>query len=68
MVKTNVIADRVEIEVHIATMPGDDDEAVGAHLAAALGDLATEVEVTSRGDPRDVVARADPDVTTDVAS
>lgn len=43
--KTNVIPDRVEIGVDVRTLPGEDDAAVHAHLRAALGDLADQVEV-----------------------
>ena len=43
--KTNVIPDQVDINVDIRTMPGDDADAVQAHLNAALGDLADQVEV-----------------------
>lgn len=44
-VKANVIPDRVVIEVDIRTLPGETDEDVNRHLAAALGDLADQVEV-----------------------
>jgi acetylornithine deacetylase/succinyl-diaminopimelate desuccinylase-like protein len=44
--KTNVIPDCVDIEVDIRTLPGEGAEEVQAHLDAALGDLASEVEVT----------------------
>ena len=43
--KTNVIPDRVSIDVDIRTMPGDHTEEVEAHLHEALGDLADHVEV-----------------------
>ncbi len=43
--KTNVIPDQVDINVDIRTMPGEDADSVQAHLDAALGDLADEVEV-----------------------
>src|SRR5262245_47375319 len=46
-VKTNVIPDAVELEVDIRTLPGEDEAAVRAHLDAALGDLAGEVEISS---------------------
>ncbi len=45
VMKTNVIPDQVDINVDIRTMPGDDADAVQAHLDAALGDLADQVEV-----------------------
>ena len=44
-VKTNVIPDVVELDVDIRTLPGEDDEAVRAHLEAALGDLAADVDL-----------------------
>jgi acetylornithine deacetylase/succinyl-diaminopimelate desuccinylase-like protein len=37
--KTNVIPDEVEIEVDIRLLPGESEEAVDAHLSAALGEL-----------------------------
>ncbi len=43
--KTNVIPDCVDIEVDIRTLPGEHGDDVQAHLDAALGDLASEVEV-----------------------
>lgn len=43
--KTNVIPDQIDINVDIRTMPGDDADAVQAHLDAALGDMADQVEV-----------------------
>ena len=42
--KTNVIPDRVSIDVDIRTMPGDHTEEVAAHLREALGDLADHVD------------------------
>ena len=42
--KTNIIPDRVEIEIDIRTAPGD-PTAVDEHLRAALGDLFDEVEI-----------------------
>ncbi len=44
-VKTNVIPDRVTIEVDIRTLPGETDDDVDAHLRAALGDRYDDVEV-----------------------
>ncbi|MEM7341202.1 MAG: M20/M25/M40 family metallo-hydrolase [Actinomycetota bacterium] len=44
--KTNVIPDTVDLEVDIRTLPGEGSEDVTAHLRAALGDLADEVEIT----------------------
>jgi acetylornithine deacetylase/succinyl-diaminopimelate desuccinylase-like protein len=43
-VKTNVIPDEVTIEVDIRTLPGEDRDEVQAHVRAALGDLADQVE------------------------
>ena len=43
--KTNVIPDAVELQVDIRTIPGETPEDVTAHLRAALGDLADEVEI-----------------------
>ena len=43
--KTNVIPDAVELEVDVRTLPGETPADVEAHLRAALGDLADEVEV-----------------------
>jgi acetylornithine deacetylase/succinyl-diaminopimelate desuccinylase-like protein len=50
-VKTNVIPDRVDIDVDIRTLPGETPETVAEHLRAALGDdLYGRVEVSSLGD------------------
>ena len=46
-VKTNVIPDRIELEVDIRTLPGQTPVDVSAFLDEALGDLRSEVEVTS---------------------
>lgn len=43
--KTNVIPDLVELGVDIRTLPGEGADEVRAHLDAALGDLADQVEV-----------------------
>ncbi len=43
--KANVIPDAVEIQVDIRTLPGEDGDAVQAHLDEALGDMADQVEV-----------------------
>ena len=43
--KTNVIPDQIEINVDIRTLPGEGADEVQAHLDAALGDLADQVEV-----------------------
>jgi acetylornithine deacetylase/succinyl-diaminopimelate desuccinylase-like protein len=42
--KVNVIPDTVVIEVDIRTLPGEGPDEVDAHLRAALGDLADQVE------------------------
>jgi acetylornithine deacetylase/succinyl-diaminopimelate desuccinylase-like protein len=44
--KTNVIPDRVTIEVDIRTVPGTTGADVDAYLREALGDLAGDVEVS----------------------
>lgn len=44
-VKTNVIPDRVVVEVDIRTLPGETTEDINEHLKAALGDLIDAVEV-----------------------
>ena len=46
-VKTNVIPDAVELQVDIRTLPGEGRAEVEAHLAAALGDLADQVELAT---------------------
>ena len=43
--KTNVIPDQIEINVDIRTLPGEGPNEVQAHLDAALGDLADQVDV-----------------------
>ena len=42
--KTNIIPDRVDIEVDIRTVPGTTRDDVDAHLREALGDLADRVQ------------------------
>ena len=44
-VKTNVIPDKVVIEVDIRTLPGETSEDIEAHLSAALGDLREGIDV-----------------------
>jgi acetylornithine deacetylase/succinyl-diaminopimelate desuccinylase-like protein len=44
--KTNVIPDRVEVEVDIRTLPGQKAADIQKMLADALGDLAAHVEIT----------------------
>jgi acetylornithine deacetylase/succinyl-diaminopimelate desuccinylase-like protein len=46
-IKTNVIPDVVDLDVDIRTLPGQTADDVARYLAEALGDLATEVEVTA---------------------
>jgi acetylornithine deacetylase/succinyl-diaminopimelate desuccinylase-like protein len=49
-IKTNVIPDRVDLDVDIRTLPGETDETVAEHLRRALGDqLASRVEVQVLG-------------------
>jgi acetylornithine deacetylase/succinyl-diaminopimelate desuccinylase-like protein len=48
--KTNVIPDRVELEVDIRTLPGQTAPEIRAMLEEALGDLAGSVEVESLAD------------------
>ena len=43
--KTNVIPDRVDLEVDIRLLPGEDADAIDRHLRDALGDLAADVAV-----------------------
>jgi acetylornithine deacetylase/succinyl-diaminopimelate desuccinylase-like protein len=49
--KTNVIPDRVDLEVDIRTLPGQTGDDVRAMLREALGDLADQVEIDSNDDP-----------------
>jgi len=49
--KTNVIPDRVELEVDVRTLPGQTGDEVLGMLRDALGDLVDEVEITARDDP-----------------
>jgi acetylornithine deacetylase/succinyl-diaminopimelate desuccinylase-like protein len=45
-IKTNVIPDRVDLDVDIRTLPGETDESVAEHLRQALGEeLSARVEV-----------------------
>jgi acetylornithine deacetylase/succinyl-diaminopimelate desuccinylase-like protein len=43
--KTNVIPDVIDLEVDVRTLPGEGSDEVRAHLDAALGELAADVEV-----------------------
>jgi acetylornithine deacetylase/succinyl-diaminopimelate desuccinylase-like protein len=49
--KTNVIPDRVDLEVDIRTLPGQTGDEALEMLREALGDLADAVEVESNDDP-----------------
>jgi acetylornithine deacetylase/succinyl-diaminopimelate desuccinylase-like protein len=48
--KTNVIPDRVDLELDIRTLPGQHGDDVRAMLDEALGDLATRVELLNAND------------------
>ena len=58
-VKTNVIPDRVHLDVDIRTLPGEDGESVEEHLREALGPLAAEVAVETRLDSAPTMSRLD---------
>jgi len=45
VMKTNVIPDSITIDVDVRTLPGEGTAEVDAHLRAALGDLADDVDV-----------------------
>lgn len=49
--KTNIIPDRVDLQVDVRTMPGQSGAAAEALLMDAIGDLADRVEITSNDDP-----------------
>ncbi len=49
--KTNVIPDRVELQVDIRTLPGQTGLEANAMLREALGDLSDQVEIESNDDP-----------------
>jgi acetylornithine deacetylase/succinyl-diaminopimelate desuccinylase-like protein len=49
--KTNVIPDKVELQVDIRTLPGEAAEDVHYHLRKALGDLYDAVEIDGNDDP-----------------
>ncbi|WP_420451002.1 M20/M25/M40 family metallo-hydrolase [Ilumatobacter sp.] len=57
--KTNVIPDRVVVEVDVRTLPGEGPDEVAEHLRAALGDLHDAVEVTSMMDDVASTSRTD---------
>jgi acetylornithine deacetylase/succinyl-diaminopimelate desuccinylase-like protein len=49
--KTNVIPDKVELQVDIRTLPGQTAAEVDALLTEVLGDLADRVDIESNDDP-----------------
>jgi acetylornithine deacetylase/succinyl-diaminopimelate desuccinylase-like protein len=49
--KTNIIPDRVDLQVDVRTMPGQSGDVARAMLMDAIGDLADKVEITSNDDP-----------------
>jgi acetylornithine deacetylase/succinyl-diaminopimelate desuccinylase-like protein len=49
--KTNIIPDRVDLQVDVRTMPGQSGDAARALLLDAIGDLADRVDITSNDDP-----------------
>ncbi len=57
--KTNIIPDKVVLDVDIRTVPGEGPEEVRAHLDAALGDLAEEVEVEALMNDRATISPTD---------
>lgn len=57
--KTNVIPDHIDLEVDIRTLPGETSDDVRAHLDAALGDLASVVEVEVLMDDPSTTSRVD---------
>ncbi len=59
VMKTNVIPDDVTLDVDVRTLPGEGTEEVTAHLRAALGDLADEVEIDVLMDDPASISRVD---------
>ncbi|MGZ6931387.1 MAG: M20/M25/M40 family metallo-hydrolase [Acidimicrobiia bacterium] len=49
--KTNIIPDRVDLQVDVRTMPGQSGDAARELLLDAIGELADKVEITSNDDP-----------------
>ena len=49
--KTNVIPDRVDLQVDMRTLPGQGGDAARYLLLDAIGDLADRVEISSNDDP-----------------
>jgi len=59
VMKTNVIPDDVVLDVDVRTLPGEGTDEVTAHLRAALGDLADEVEIDVLMDDPASISRLD---------
>lgn len=57
--KTNIIPDKVILDVDIRTVPGEGPDEVHAHLEAALGDLAADVEVEALMNDRATISPTD---------
>ena len=49
-VKTNVIPDIVDLDIDIRALPGETSDDVRAHIETAIGDLSSEVEISSLQD------------------
>ncbi|MEP6625638.1 MAG: M20/M25/M40 family metallo-hydrolase [Acidimicrobiia bacterium] len=58
--KTNIIPDRVDLQVDVRTMPGQSGQAARDLLLDAIGDLADRVEITSNDDPATASPTATP--------
>ncbi len=58
--KTNIIPDRVDLQVDVRTMPGQSGQAARDMLLDAIGDLADRVEITSNDDPATASPTATP--------
>jgi acetylornithine deacetylase/succinyl-diaminopimelate desuccinylase-like protein len=59
LMKTNTVPDTVVVEVDVRTLPGEGADEVDAHLRAALGDLADQVEVEPLMNDPASISRAD---------
>jgi acetylornithine deacetylase/succinyl-diaminopimelate desuccinylase-like protein len=59
VMKTNVIPDSMTIDIDIRTLPGEGTDEVTAHLRAALGDLADDVEIEILLDDPASISRTD---------
>jgi acetylornithine deacetylase/succinyl-diaminopimelate desuccinylase-like protein len=57
--KTNVIPDRVDLEVVIRTLPGQTEADVRAMLDEALGELADDVEITATSNDESTASPVD---------